>query len=254
VKAFELNPARRWAFCLTHPDDEIAICAWIHRLAQSGNEVFLAWTHSNRVRENEARAVAHLLGVPQSNLTFFGATDGRVCDEMTDLLPQFRAYFDEIKPDRVCCGAFECGHIDHDATNFLVNHSYEGPIYEIPLYHAYCKRFQRLNRFAQRAGEEVWNLELDDQKLKISIARQYPSQNIWSILRWYNLFHKPFRPMALLESERMRRQTHVDFLSPNLPPRLAAKVKRTLTWYRWTHAVQAALPAVLREAKAPVKV
>ena len=61
---------------MTHPDDEMSICAWIRRLTQNGNEVHISWTHSNAVREAEARAVAVLLGVPDRNLHFFGASDG----------------------------------------------------------------------------------------------------------------------------------------------------------------------------------
>jgi LmbE family N-acetylglucosaminyl deacetylase len=241
MRLFDLDPNLRWAFCMTHPDDEISICAWIHRLAQNGNEVFISWTHSKDVREREAKAVAYLLGVPVRNLRFFGATDGKACDEIPALLPQFREWFDEIKPDRVCCGAFEQGHIDHDTTNYLVNRTYDGLVLEIPFYHTYLTRFQTLNRFSDARGQEVRHLERYEQILKTTIARQYPSQNIWSVLLWYELSQNArLRPMLLAKTERMRIQTHYDYLAPNHPPRLAAKVARSAAWRRWVQAVRRA--------------
>src|SRR5438445_654803 len=62
------EPGFRWLFCLTHPDDEIAIGAWIRRLTKSGCDVFLSWSHDTPIREEEARAAAEMLGVPQNRL------------------------------------------------------------------------------------------------------------------------------------------------------------------------------------------
>jgi LmbE family N-acetylglucosaminyl deacetylase len=241
VKAFDLDPQLRWLFCMTHPDDEIAICAWIRRLVRNGNEVYVSWTHSNPVREGEARAVALLLGVPLDHLIFFGATDGGACDEIPELLPRFRQMMDTVQPDRVVCGAFEQGHVDHDTTNYLVNKAFDGPVFEIPLYHTYRRRLQRLNRFSSRDGEELYELTPDERRLKITIARQYPSQNIWGVLFWYDAVHKALlRPQRLLKAERMRVQTHHRFLVPNHPPHLAERVARCPAWTRWVSAVLAA--------------
>ena len=43
---FDADIGERWLFCMTHPDDEISICAWIRRLTDAGVDVFLSWTHS----------------------------------------------------------------------------------------------------------------------------------------------------------------------------------------------------------------
>lgn len=239
MRLFDPDPELRWLFCMTHPDDEISICAWIHRLARLGNDVYMSWTHSNPTREAEARAVAHLLGVPQSNLYFFAATDGSACMEIPELLPRFAKMMEEIKPHRVACGAFEQGHIDHDTTNFLVNHTFEGPVFEIPFYHTYLTRFQTLNRFSDPRGEEILELDMDERRLKTTIARQFPSQNIWSVLLWYEVWQKTrMRPMELTRTERMRIQTHQNFLRPNHPPRLALRVMRSEAWRRWRKALR----------------
>lgn len=240
MRAFDSDPNLRWLFCMTHPDDEISICAWIRRLAKQGNDVHISWTHSNDVREAEARAIALLLGVRNDRLHFLRGADGRIPEEMPTLLPKFRAMMDKVKPDRVCCGAFEQGHSDHDATNMLVSHSFSGPIYEIPFYHTYITRFQRLNRFANPHGEEVLALDIDEQRFKTLIARQFPSQNIWSVLLWYEVWQKArLKPMQLIQNERMRLQGQVNYRRPNLPPRLAARVKRSPNWRRWKAAVRA---------------
>ena len=238
MRLFNPDPKLRWLFCLTHPDDEISICAWIHRCVRSGCPVYMSWTHSNPLREREARAAAHLLGVPQDHLFFFGATDGSACDEMPDLLPGFRELMGTTKPDRVCCGAFEQGHIDHDATNFLVRRTSDCAVLEIPFYHTYLTRFQTLNRFSDPRGQEILDLEMDEQRLKTAVARQYPSQNIWSVLLWYEISQNArLRPMLLAKTERMRLHTRSDFRKPAHPPKLAAKVEQSKTWQRWVRAV-----------------
>ncbi len=240
MRLFDPDPSLRWLFCMTHPDDEISICAWIHRCVRAGAPVYMSWTHSNPVREREARATALLLGVPQERLFFFQATDGSACDEMADLLPEFRHLMNVARPDRVCCGAFEQGHIDHDATNLLVNRSFDGPVLEVPFYHTYVTRFQTLNRFSDPRGQEVLDLDLDEQRLKTAIARQYPSQNIWSVLLWYEVWQNArLRPMVLAKTERMRLQGRPNFLRPNHQPRIARRVIAHPTWRRWRRAVRA---------------
>lgn len=244
MKVFSTDPELRWLFCMTHPDDEISVCAWIRRLVRNGNDVFISWTHSTPIREHEARSVAKLLGIPVERLFFFGATDGAVCDEIPALLPKFREVMAAVKPDRVCCGAFEQGHLDHDSTNYLVSRSFDGPILEAPFYHSYLTRVQRINRFSDPGGEEVLNLTPEEQRLKKRIARQYPSTNIWSVLLSYEALQKVrFRRIELAKTERMRVQVARDFRKPNHPPLLARKIRRGKAWKRWRKALRAALRA-----------
>ncbi len=226
---------------MTHPDDEISICAWIKRLAQAGNPVFINWTHSNDVREKEARVVSAILGVPDENLSFMGATDGSVCDELSVLKPKFQGLMDRVKPDRVACGAFEQGHLDHDATNWLVNQTFGGPVFEIPFYHPYTRRLQTMNSFSTPGDHGALPLHPQEWSLKVQVAKSYRSQNIWAVLWWYEVWQKiRFRPIELRKRELMRLQTHRDFSQPNLPMRLRAEVEASAPWRRWCAAVERA--------------
>lgn len=244
MRAFDSDPNQRWLFCLTHPDDEIAICAWIRVLASHGVDVFLSWTHDTPLREDEARAGAERLGVPQDRLTFHHATDGRVLEEIPQLRPRFREMIDAVRPDRIVCGAFEHGHLDHDATNFLVNRVFAGPVFEIPLYHTYLTWLQTLNRFSIPDGEEVLRLTPEEQRFKGGFSRLFPSQNIHRVLVWYEVYRAlTLRPLDLRNTERMRLQKHKEFLKPNAPPRLASRIEASSQWRRWCGVVAPLLAA-----------
>jgi LmbE family N-acetylglucosaminyl deacetylase len=240
MRAFDPDPQLRWLFAITHPDDEIAICGWIRRLVAMGAEVHLSWTHDTPEREYEARQAAKLLHVPKQNLHFHHGPDRRLAEAMPEMFPKVRRMVDEVRPDRIVVGAFEQGHMDHDATNLLVHRAFDGPIFETPLYHAYCQPIPVMNRFATPHGEEILELMAHEVALKKRVAQRYPSQAIWGNLVWYSLLLKlkmDREPFGLVE--RMRLQTHTDFEEPHLPLRLAERVKKTQRWKRWIAAVNA---------------
>ena len=225
---------------MTHPDDEISICAWIRRLTGQGSEVFLSWTHSTEVRTREAKNAASVLGVPWERCSIHGGHDGHVCDQLIELLPSYRLMIRRVHPDRVVCGAFEQGHLDHDATNFLVNQSFPGPVFEVPFYHTYLSRAPVLNRFAQSHGEEYLRLTKEERQFKVELAKSYPSQAIWRNLVLNEARRLATRPWTrrIQSLERMRLQTHKDFLAPHLPQPLADRVRRSAKWRKWVAAVR----------------
>jgi len=245
MKAFDTDPSLRWLFWMIHPDDELAICAWIRHLVRSGIEVHLAWTHRTDVREREGRAAAAAIGIPDDRLTFLTGRDGHVVDQLDELLPAFRQRITCISPDRVVTAAYEQGHLDHDATNLLVNASWAGPVLEVPLYHAYTGWYQTLNRFSRPIGEEVWPLDAESRQFKKQLAKTgYPSQTIWRIGVWYEIAHRLQGSRAdLLREERMRWQRATDYLRPNHPEPLASRILETEHWRRWVRAVEPFLRA-----------
>ena len=198
----------------------------------------MSWTHSTPIREAEARRGAERLGVEPHRLHFFAATDGSVCDEITELKPKFKELMAGIRPDRVACGAFEQGHLDHDSTNYLVNQTFSGPVLEIPFYHTYLTRLQTMGRFSDPKGEELLPLSPDEQRFEKEFAKGFPSQNIWQVLLGYEAWQVVRgRRVELAKSDRMRLQTHRDFRTPNHPPDLRAKVEASAPWQRWLAAL-----------------
>lgn len=240
VKVFDPDPKLRWLFSLTHPDDEVAVIVWIRMLVEAGADVFVTFTHANEVREAEGKAALATAGVGEDRLFFLHGSDQGIVDEIGVLMPKIAEIAAEVRPDRVACPAFEQGHIDHDATNFMTNRVFEGtPVLEFPLYHPYTRIIQRLNRFADSTGEEVLEVPPEMIPFKIGYARLFPSQNLWRILFWHHVIMSMlFRPPRLYRTERMRFQTHRDFLAPNLPPKLAEEVRRGAIWKRWETAIR----------------
>jgi hypothetical protein len=242
MSLFDLTK-RRWLFCMTHPDDEISVCAWIRRLTTNGNEVYISWTHSTPIRETESRKVAALLGVPSENLFFHNATDGQVGAEFASLLPIFKSMIEEIAPDIIACGAFEQGHPDHDTTNVLVNTSFSGPVLEIPFYHSYVVKLQTINTFSDPTGQSVLVLTPEEVQLKRKVAKQFVSQNIWLVLFWFEIWQALLcRDAKLSSREIMRLQGHKLFRVPNHPHGLSCKVEKCETWQTWCDHVLPNLP------------
>lgn len=246
MNVFDPDPSLRWLFCMTHPDDEISVCAWIHRLTQRGAEVWISWTHDTSIRQTEARAVASTLGVSLDRLVFHGAPDGLVIDRLADLYPKFQTMMSRVAPDRVVCGAFEQGHLDHDATNWLVNHTTKGTVLETPFYHPYTTRFPRVNRFSELGRAEA-KIELDapERALKKLVAKSYPSQRIWLNMMAAELRSRVLGDRSLLGEEWLRPQLETDYRMPRLPSRLAERVRQSEPWARWLAALDR-LPADLR--------
>jgi LmbE family N-acetylglucosaminyl deacetylase len=238
VKAYDSDPSIRWLFCPTHPDDELGVGAWIKRLTDVGAEVFINWTHHTPVRKSEAEAMAQKLGVPLERLSFMGGEDAHVADQMPELYPRFVELIERVKPDRIVCIAFEQGHLDHDATNCILRHAFDGPVFEWPMYHPYTRRIQTLGRFADPVGEEVLGLTPEERLFKKAMSMGYPSQNFRSILVWYHvLWLLKLRPARLAWTERLRLHCCNDFLTPNLPEPLRSEVVNSELWRRWMAAV-----------------
>lgn len=242
MNLIDFKTPRKWLFCMTHPDDEISVCATMRRLVQAGHEVRLSWTHSPDFRLQEGIAAAAMIGISDGKLYHHNSTDGDTCDEMAMLLPSFRAMMRDAHPDIVVCGAFEQGHLDHDATNWLVNQTFGGTVLEVPFYHTYFRpQIQRINQFSDPSGQEIIHLDKTEQRFKLDFAKQFKSQNIWQVLLTFEVVSTLLlQPAKLRKRELFRRQTHRDFRTPNHPERIARKVEKSDQWRRWLEAVATA--------------
>lgn len=236
--AFELRLNERVLFAFSHPDDEMVVAAFIGRLARQGTPVRFCWLHSTPVREAESRAAMSRLGLGGEHLTFFSAADGKILESIPNLQPELQGLIGSFRPTRIVTLAFEQGHIDHDATNFLVNRCFDGPIFEVPCYHTYLTRIPRILRFADPAGEETIDLSPEEQRLKRSLLRLYDSQSLRRKVMLYEvLLRLTFRDAALFAKERMRLQGRIDYTRPNHPEPMASKVEASAMWRHWMRAV-----------------
>lgn len=240
MRAFDPDPGIRWLFVFPHPDDELAIAAWVRRLHRAGAKVRAVWLHSTPVREAESRAVWKMLEGDADALDFFGAPTKGLTGRIAPLVARLRSVCASFAPDRVVTAAFEQGHPDHDATNLVANRAFAGPIFEIPLYHTYLTPMPWIGRFADPAGEETSVLTEEERALKRRLAGRYPSQRIAWNLWWHEAREVTLgRRPTLASIERLRLQTHRDHRRPNLPPRLARRIERSRRWGRWLAALEA---------------
>ena len=238
MSAFEVGAGERVLFALCHPDDEMAVIAFMRRLRATGIPVRVTWSHSTPIRQEESTAVMERIGIDESALTFFGAPDKGITEGLQELRERMGAVVGSFKPTRVVTHAFEQGHLDHDATNLLVNLCFNGPVYEAPYYHTYMTKFPVINRFSDPLDEECIDLSREEQAFKRSLIEMYPSQTIARNVRAYEFFHAlTMRKARMFERERLRLQTHKDFLTPNHPPALAGRVAQSEPWAAWVRAV-----------------
>jgi len=238
VAAFDVGQGERVLFAFSHPDDEMVVAAFLRRLTRQGTPVHFCWLHSTPVREAESRAAMSRLGLSGDDLTFFGAPDGQLLESISELEPELRALIERFRPTRVVTQAFEQGHIDHDATNFMVDRCFDGPIFEVPCYHTYLTKVPRILRFADPVGEETIELSPEERRMKRSLVRLYGSQSLRRKLALYKLLlGLTFRDAAFFAKERMRLQGQIDYTRPNLPEPTATKVAASATWRHWRQAV-----------------
>lgn len=236
--AFDVGQGERVLFAFSHPDDEMVVAAFLQRLTQQGTPAQFCWLHSTPVREEESRAAMSVLGLAGDYLTFLSAPDGKILESIPEIEPEVRALIERFRPTRVVTQAFEQGHIDHDATNFIVHRCFDGPIFEVPCYHTYLTRVPRILRFADPVGEETIELTQDERRMKKGLVRLYGSQSLRRNLMLYKiLFGMTFRDTAFFAKERMRLQGQIDYTRPNLPEPTASKVATSATWRHWRQAV-----------------
>ncbi len=227
-------------FCMTHPDDEISICVTIKRMVEAGVPTFLSWTHHTPIRKREALAFAAEVGLSAEHTFFHDGTDGDVCLEMAKLFPSFQEMVDQVQPVRVYAGAFEQGHLDHDATHRLAYAAFGKPLVEIPFYFSYYRRYQQFNRFSETRGEQILTLTAKERVFKRQVAKSYPSQNIWRLLVGAEIVETLLGRRPYLDStERVRLQATFDYRSPNHATLLKHRIQASKSWEKWIRGLDA---------------
>ncbi|MBU1974950.1 MAG: PIG-L family deacetylase [Nanoarchaeota archaeon] len=184
-----------------HQDDEaIGAATIISRTLEKNGEIFVIITtdgapkefgHGDfeaEVRNNETIRAMGILGVPKENIYFLGFDDLGFLFEIDigQEITRLANILGDILPDRVYVQAYEGGHIDHDATHFLViealkqvNHDID--VYEFPEYHAFGfgDPIPEENDVIDNDKYPIVRLELteEEQTRKKQVIKQYISQH-----------------------------------------------------------------------------
>jgi len=175
-------------YIFAHQDDELDIVAKMALDMREGNDVYAAWTTNGDlsapadVREMESRDCMKLIGVPQDHLYFLGYHDMGVLKNLDGIFSDLLKIALEIKPNAIFTGAYEGGHIDHDASSpigmLLVERLPAGTKhYEFSSYNLYKKKY-RVGELLPRDDVKTEYVPLDDSLLEIKLKslKLYPSQ------------------------------------------------------------------------------
>jgi len=231
LKLFDDSQDLRWLFFFPHPDDEIALAAWINHLVKSRAEVRCVWLHSNPVRRAESESAMAVLGV--QNCQFYDFEDGGFVKAMPKLLDTLRHEVSSFDPNRVVTTAFEQGHLDHDTTNFALAQICGDVLLEFPMYHSYDRKLQTVNRFVEPHGEEVRTLTGEERELRKLVLKLYKSQRIGRILNFYDRWIDA----DVVRFERLRSPSH-NYGQPVGDSKRRARIRKCSKWKIWNGLVQ----------------
>jgi N-acetylglucosamine malate deacetylase 1 len=182
---------KRSAFVFAHPDDDVFISGLMRRLISAGSEILGVWLTSGGFlggqerRETELRSAVSILGLEKKRYELLRFPDLGLMRSSASAAETLKEIFVRFKPDNVFVTAFEGGHPDHDAANFIVYESrfrsmLDFPIFEFPLYNGagpFWSWRWRINAFPS-GGPETLFIPLDSSEVdcKFNIMRVYSSQ------------------------------------------------------------------------------
>jgi LmbE family N-acetylglucosaminyl deacetylase len=188
--------AKKYLFVFAHPDDEVFIAGTMKQLLVRGAELHGAWLTSGdyfgkgQERERELSQALNILGLPGRWRHLFRLTDLGLLRELDRAADKVAKLVREIQPEVVFANAFEGGHPDHDAMNFL---AYEGcsragirpQIFEFPLYNGAGQPYYwwwQINHFPPGGAPTLYNRLADDAvDCKYSMMRAYSGQWMYMI-------------------------------------------------------------------------
>ena len=140
-------------FLFAHQDNEFAIFQQIDASMRSGQSVYCAYatdgaaTADAVVRNLESLSVLRAMGVPKSNVFFFGGEldvrDGRLHEKAADVALWLDDFLDAHSEIATCyVPAWEGGHPDHDLLHAIAVHAMQlrgrvDDVRQFPLYHGH---------------------------------------------------------------------------------------------------------------------
>ncbi len=126
-------------YVFAHPDDEIMVAGHIQRKMKNFYGVWLtngSLVGNGTIREGESMEAMKHLGVSRNRLYFVGVGEREIVnpDILRKTRRELRKIIDSLKPDTIYVDAYEGGQFIHDLANFLARSSFDGKVYEFPLY------------------------------------------------------------------------------------------------------------------------
>jgi LmbE family N-acetylglucosaminyl deacetylase len=237
--AFDLSDSHRWLFLFAHPDDEVAIAAWVRRLVLANVDMQCAWVTHTPIRRAEAENFAVMVGIPPEKCHFLSGVDTQLIHHLTEVQVEIASLIDQIQPTRICTMAFEQGHLDHDTVNFLARQCFAGTIVEFPMYYGYWRGFMPLNTFTKPTNVEKITLDQVESEFKRTVSRNYPSQTFRRNVFWYGVLKAlQLKPVFLHKRELLRLALHTDYLQPNHPEPIKSKILACPNWKVWKEAIE----------------
>jgi N-acetylglucosamine malate deacetylase 2 len=223
----------RTLILVAHPDDEALGCGALLQRMRHPIVVFATdgaprsdffWKKFGSraayaaVRRNEAMQALALAGV--KNIFFLAESADSFCDQ--ELFLNLEAAVDAVgaavereQPAALLTLAYEGGHPDHDACNFITSviaSRFSLPAWEMPLYHRSVDGTPVHQRFVQESGaEQLLRATEKEARVKQAMFQTYQSQ-------FESL--PPFR----LEEERYQRLPATDYARPPHDGRLNYEV------------------------------
>ena len=184
-----------------HPDDEaIGAATIMSRTIKNGGDVELVITTDGAprefghgefeagVRKNETIRAMSLIGVPEENIRFLDYDDrGFIWEiDVDEEISRIADIIEEERPSQVYIHAYEGGHIDHDATHYLVTEALKKSdtrpkVYEFPEYNGYYwgKPIPEDKDKVDNEHYPILTLGLSEEEksLKKKVIKQYISQH-----------------------------------------------------------------------------
>lgn len=192
-----------YLFLFAHPDDDTFIAGTMRTLVRRGAEVHAAWLTSgdflgqSERREKELWDAVEVLGLREDQVHLLRMPDLRLVSRLDEAVKSVCDLVSKLKPDKIFADAFEGGHPDHDAVNFLayeacVRTGINAELFEFPLYNGtgpFLHWRWRINRFPS-GGPTVLHTPLSED----SIACKHQMMKIYARSQW--MFMIPARMVS----------------------------------------------------------
>ncbi len=182
---------RSFLFLFPHPDDDVFVAGLMHRLLRGRARITGVWLTSGDAggdaaeREREIAAAMNILGLPPEARVLLRLADMGLLGAMGSGADLVAGLVARHRPHGIFVSAFEGGHVDHDAANFIAAEAVrragaDSTLFEYPTYNASGTtraRGLRINGFPPRSpGVRYARLDDDALACKQAMIRAYASQ------------------------------------------------------------------------------